>query len=128
MDIIFIHPDRKLTGMYLQKFRQLNVDSAHDGLNGLRKINLYMPAMVVSDIDLPLLSGLSLLKAVRSHRNLHSIPFLFLSRQPFAEESMRLGANDWIDLGSCTQEQVLCRIRGHFQVNRELSRVFKSHV
>lgn len=125
-DILIIHPDKKLVGLYMKRLSSLySVDSAYDGLDGLRKINMLLPNLVVSEYDLPFLSGYSLLKHVRSHKTLHSIPFLFLSDQPFAHEVMEHSANDWITTRQVAPEWVVNRVDQHYFTNKHLIKVSK---
>ncbi len=55
-----------------------------------------MPDLIVSDYDLPSLTGLSLLKYIRAHQSLHSIPFIFLSDHADLASGLSYGANDWL--------------------------------
>lgn len=130
MDILLIHSDKKLVGIYEQKLKNLfSFDSAFDGLTGLRKINSLLPHMVIAAPELPYLSGLSLLKHVRSHKNLHAIPFVFIAHNnPFSEEALRHGANDWINLSEISPTFVLEKIHSHIYANRNLIKHLKSNV
>jgi DNA-binding response OmpR family regulator len=129
MDIILIHTDKKLVNLYGHKLSgQFTFDSAHDGLTGLRKINMHRPHMIISGDSLPYLSGMALLKYVRSHKKLHSVPFIFFSHGPIAFEAMQHAANDWINLNDHTPESVIDRLHGHFHMNRNLIKILKTHV
>ncbi len=95
--ILFIHPDHKLVGIYRNHLNDhLLLDSAHDGLSGLRKIRANRPRIIVSEYKMPFLSGLSLLKYVRQHKDLHATPFLFLTNHEMPEQALGLGASAWL--------------------------------
>lgn len=72
------------------------VQTAVDGLSAVRKVREYTPRVIVSDYDLPLLSGKALLKFVRSHSPTASSPFIFLTKSEFDPDALNLGANDWL--------------------------------
>ena len=98
---------------------RLIVDSAHDGLSSLRGIKACKPHVILSAIDLPLLSGIALLKFVRADRELNSRPFLIYGALADAATALGLGANDWLgpDLSS---DQVLAKIYYHIKINKHL--------
>ena len=114
--ILFIHPDPKLIRLYephLQRY--FAFDSAYDGLSGLRKIRLIKPGLVVSEVDLPKLSGLSLLKFVRSNPSYIHIPFLFLTKNQDPTQALNFGANDWLPRKSTSPSQLIDKIYYHLQ-------------
>ena len=95
--IFFLNPDPKIIALYQPVLQQyFTVDSANDGLTGLRKIRLHQPRLVISDYHLPRLSGLALLKYIRATPTLHAIPFLFLTDHDDPADALSFGANDWI--------------------------------
>ncbi len=118
IQILLANSDRKLTLIheaYLK--RHFSVDSAHNGLSALRQASLLRPNVVVSDYHLPLISGLSLLKYIRSHRHLHSIPFIFLSDHLDASEALSLGANDWLSRTTTSPDHLAEKIYHHLKLN-----------
>ncbi len=113
-NILFIHPDVKLTRLYQPILtRHFVSDSAHDGLSGLRKIRLSKPGVVISDYHLPFLSGLALLKFVRSHHQLAMTPFIFLSDHPGVNQALGSGASDWLIPRESSPELLLNKIYQH---------------
>jgi len=114
--ILFIHPDRKLAEIYRQHLSpHFFVDSAHDGLAGLRQIKLHKPRVIVSDFDLPYMSGLALLGYVRNHPEIHSTPFLFLTRSPMPHDALGLGATAWLDQREHGPESLMQQLSLHRQ-------------
>lgn len=117
--VLFIHPDRKLVEIYRRHLApHFSVDSAHDGLAGLRMIKLHRPRVIVSDADLPFMSGLALLEYVRSHPEIHATPFLFLTRSAMPPEALGLGATAWLDQREHGPDSLLDHLYLHRQALR----------
>ena len=55
------------------------VDVAHDGQEGLEKIEAFKPDVIISDIVMPRLSGFEMFKKVKAVPATSSIPFLFIT-------------------------------------------------
>lgn len=55
------------------------VEVAHDGQEGLEKIQALHPDVIISDIVMPRLSGFEMFKRVKAAPELASIPFLFIT-------------------------------------------------
>ena len=119
--LLLIHPDRKLHGIYAQPLAShFTVDSAFDGIQGLRLIKSLRPDIIVSDYNLPYLSGAALLRYVRSHRDLHSTPFIYLSSDHPEVEALGLGATEWLVLASTTPDILTGRCLNHLKVTQRM--------
>jgi|GEM_PF-2562681 DNA-binding response OmpR family regulator len=119
--ILFTHPNQKLSAIYLRHLGDhFDVDVSHDGLMALRKFKLNAPAAVISDYNLPLLSGLSLLRYVRRQPEFEAIPFIFLTDHADNSHALSFGANDWIDYRSIHPDYLVARIYHHLKLNRHL--------
>ncbi|MBU0551057.1 response regulator [Myxococcota bacterium] len=55
------------------------VEIAVDGLRALRSIDERHPDLIISDVLMPNVDGLSLLKALRGHPETRNIPVIFLT-------------------------------------------------
>ena len=114
VEIVFAHTDDKLSDLYRHKLHpDYRVHTAGDGITALRKVRNIKPRLVVSDIKLPLLSGLSLLKYIRKHPELKSMTFIFLSAAPLHEDALSFGANEWIHQHSSTVDEITDKILRH---------------
>ena len=74
------------------------LELAKDGMAALEQIRQELPDLLVADIKMPKLSGLELIKYVRSELK-SSIPIIIISSLDQDEiilEAFRLGANDFI--------------------------------
>ena len=59
-----------------ERFRVL---LAKDGLDAFQNIMINIPDLIISDIDMPYVNGMELLKAIRDNSKTCSIPFIFLT-------------------------------------------------
>lgn len=118
IQILLANSDRKLTLIHETHLKpHFLVDSAHNGLSALRQVSLRRPSLIISDYHLPLISGLGLLKYIRSHRDLHAIPFLFLTDHADAAAALSHGANDWLSRSATTPEMLAEKIYHHLKLN-----------
>jgi CRP/FNR family transcriptional regulator, cyclic AMP receptor protein len=75
------------------------VCAANNGKEGLDKALQETPDLILSDIRMPVMDGLSLLERVRRLPTLKNARFIFFSsssEKKHIEECMRLGADDYI--------------------------------
>ena len=88
------------------------VNTAENGLKGLKFAFENQPDLVICDVMMPELDGYGVLKELRRHRSTAHIPFIFLtglaSRQD-QRRGMNLGADDYL-LKPFTREEVLTAI------------------
>lgn len=118
--IFIAHSNEKLLALYKSNFKpHFGVDSASDGLSALRRIKLQRPHLILSAIDLPILSGIGLLKSIRSHPQLYTCPFIVLGKTSELAEALSFGANDFFD-HSQSFDQMLPKIHYHIRVNQHV--------
>jgi CheY-like chemotaxis protein len=75
------------------------VSTALDGDEALQKIRINRPHLIISDTDLPRLSGFDLLKQVKSNPETAVIPFVFLTGEKSIDHKIRgleLGVEDYL--------------------------------
>ncbi len=109
---------RRLAGRVLEKDPALRVEYANDGDEALTAIAERRPAAVVTDLEMPGMSGLDLVRAVReSHPGLPVILMTGGGSEDTAVEALRAGAANYVakknlalDLVT-TVEQVLAAAR-----------------
>jgi two-component system chemotaxis response regulator CheY len=68
----------------------VNILEADDGSTGLDIINRKQAELIISDYDLPDMSGIELLKVVQSSDGLKDIPFLMVTKETQADEIIGL--------------------------------------
>ncbi|GIM90695.1 response regulator [Paractinoplanes toevensis] len=69
---------RMITARILRR-AGFTVIEAGDGAEGLRAVREHRPAAVVSDIDMPVMSGVDLCLAIRADDSMKDLPVIFVS-------------------------------------------------
>ncbi len=79
--VLLIDDDPVVTTMYAKMLREqgFEVEIAGNGEEGLEAIRRQLPDVVLLDLDLPKVSGISLLKTVRNRQRTKSLPVVILT-------------------------------------------------
>lgn len=83
----------------LQLEDKFNIHIANDGVEGLKKVHLYHPDIVISDQMMPEMDGLEMLQRIRKDFQISHIPVVILTAKNDDEAKTRatsLGANAYI--------------------------------
>lgn len=100
------------------------VDVSYDGLDGYLKIKQDKPNLVLLDWMLPNISGIDMLKKIRSDESLSNIPVIMLTAKNMERdkiEGLELGADDYITKPFSIKE-LLARISSvlrRYNINKE---------
>lgn len=93
---------RSIINISLQSYGVTNITEAVDGLDALEKLEATVKNssepfhFIVSDLNMPRLNGIELLKKIRAHPNYHNIPFVLVTSEN--EERFRQQAsNEGVD-------------------------------
>ncbi len=89
---------RQLVSRLLEK-NDYEVETASDGLDGLRRLEELEPDLIIADVMMPNLDGLTFTKALKSRRETRSIPIIFLTAKsdPLSMiEGINVGAKFYI--------------------------------
>jgi two-component system chemotaxis response regulator CheY len=90
---------RQLIVFALRRIRGLDVIEADDGVDALRKLAASRLDIILTDINMPIMDGLKLVKRVRSDEALKAIPIVIITTEGAEEDRQRalaLGANAYI--------------------------------
>ncbi|MDB4964420.1 MAG: Chemotaxis regulator - transmits chemoreceptor signals to flagelllar motor component CheY [Myxococcales bacterium] len=90
---------RQLIVFALRRIRGLEVLEADDGVDALRKMAAAKLDIILTDINMPIMDGLKLVKRVRSDEALKGIPIIIITTEGAEEDRQRalaLGANAYI--------------------------------
>ena len=98
--------------------RHYDVEAVSDGQAALEAAWARRPDLVLSDIMMPRLDGLGLLKALRSDQDLRDVPVIFLSARAGEEakvEGLEAGADDYLSKPFSARE-LLARVRANIEM------------
>ncbi len=95
------------------------VDTAPDGQAALESAVADPPDVIVSDVMMPGLDGLGLVRALRAHERTLDVPIVLLSARADASslEALRLGADDYL-LKPIGARELVARVRATVQLSR----------
>jgi two-component system, chemotaxis family, chemotaxis protein CheY len=90
---------RRIIRNYLRQLGFNNVEEAEDGDVALAKLNEAPFDFVITDWNMPKMTGIDLLKAIRSQNNFRNIPVLIITAEAEKEnvvQAAQAGVNDYI--------------------------------
>ncbi len=90
---------RQLLIFALGRVKNLRVTEADDGVDGLRKLAAAKFDIILTDINMPIMDGLKLVKRVRSDPMHRATPIVIITTEGSDEDrqrAMQLGANAYI--------------------------------
>lgn len=90
---------RKVIRNLLKQSGYENLVEAEDGVNALKILKSQKVDFVVSDWNMPNMSGLELLKAVRADEDLKALPFLMVTAEALQENvvaAVKAGVSNYI--------------------------------
>ncbi len=124
--------DRRLAGGLLEQIDGMNVEYAVDGGDALIKMELHVPDIVVTDLDMPSINGLQLVELIR--KGFPVVPVILMTArgsEDIAVKALKAGASSYVPKRqlnhqlSDTVRQVLrvaCHDRAHLRLMRRLVR------
>ncbi len=90
---------RKFAKESLKRLNVTNVTEAEDGKAALTELRKETYDLILSDLHMPNMDGLELLRAVRSDSNLKDIPFIMMTldgKKDVLLEAVKEGLNDYL--------------------------------
>ena len=79
--------------------KQYHVVTANNGMDALHQIKQHAPQLILSDVMMPVMDGIQLLKAVKENVQTQNIPVIFLSARAGEKskiEGYQTGADDYL--------------------------------
>ena len=104
---------RQLLVFALSRVKQLRVTEADDGVDGLKKLAAGKFDIILTDINMPIMDGLKLVKRVRSDPTHKDVPIVIITTESAEEDRQRalsLGANAYITK-PIQAPQVIAKVR-----------------
>jgi len=90
---------RQLLVFALARIKKLKVTEAEDGVDGLRKLAGGKFDLVITDINMPIMDGLKLVKRIRGDETHKDVPIIIITTEGSQEDrqrAMALGATAYI--------------------------------
>src|SRR3989338_1191734 len=99
--VLVVDDDSFLREMYRTKFaiEGFNVEACEDGEQALRRLPKFMPDIVLLDILMPKVDGLTFLKKMKAQKRYRKIPVILLTnlgKKETVDEGFKLGAVDYL--------------------------------
>src|SRR5438552_6375175 len=114
--ILIIEDDQVVANIYRNRFavEGYQVEVAFDGQVGLELLRSFRPDAVVLDLMIPRMTGVELMKKMRSEPDLEKIPVIVSSNtyvSDMLQEAWKAGATKCLSKSTCTPKQVLDLLR-----------------
>lgn len=114
--ILVIEDDRFLRGLLIQKLENegFTISAAVDGNEGMEKIRIEHPDVVLLDIILPGMDGFEILQKAQASQELSKIPIILLTnlgQQEDIERGLRLGAKGYLIKAHFTPSEIVDKIK-----------------
>lgn len=119
-NILIIEDDFFIRDLYEKQFKKegYSVDTSADAEGGLEKIKSHAPNLVLLDLMLPKMSGLDLLKILKSDNNLKSVPVVILTnlgQDQAIKQGFDLGADGYLIKSAYTPSQVVNEVKTYIK-------------
>ncbi len=117
--IVDDNPDMRT---YIQRLtmREFRVETAPNGQIALEMVQQKQPDLIISDIMMPVLDGIGLLRALKANPETAAIPVIFLSARAGEEariEGYDTGADDYL-VKPFSAKELLARVRSQIKLSR----------
>ena len=114
--MILIVDDQKDLGTALERLLRYaghEAVSVTGGTEALAMLHVRKPSLLVLDVNMPDIDGLTVLKTIKEHPELKDVPVAMYSadiKETTRAEAMRLGAVDFVVKGTVGFEKLVARI------------------
>lgn len=118
--ILLIEDDQLIANIYRNKLAtgdHYKVELARDGESGLEMLAQFQPDAVILDLMLPKMTGLEVLKVIRSRESSRGTPVIVFSNtylSNLVQEAWKTGATKCLSKSSCTPKQLISVLKGIF--------------
>jgi CheY-like chemotaxis protein len=114
--ILIIEDDQIVANVYRNKLavEGYKVELANDGESGLRIMRTFQPQIIILDLMLPTISGVDVIKEIRSEEQFVKTPIVVFSNTYMTnliQDAWRAGANKCLSKASCTPKDVIEVVR-----------------
>lgn len=114
--ILLIDDDPFILDMYVFKLKEtgFEIDIAHNGKEGLAKVQSFQPDVVLLDIVMPAMDGFDVLRELQKNKPGHPMKKILLTnlgQKEDVERGMQLGADDYIIKAHFTPTEVVEKVK-----------------
>jgi DNA-binding response OmpR family regulator len=122
--ILIVEDDQIVANIYRNKFsvEGYEVEIALDGQAGLALVRKFQPDAVILDLMLPKMTGVEVMKSIRSEPAFEKLPVIVFSNTyltNMVQEAWKAGATKCLSKANCTPKQVLEVVRNALARNGE---------
>src|ERR1035441_898433 len=120
--ILIIEDDLIVANIYRNKLavEGYQVQTALDGLAGLETVHSFKPDAVILDVVLPKMTGVALIKQLRSEPDFQKLPVIVFSNtylSNMVQEAWKTGATKCLSKANCSPKQLIEVLRGVLSQN-----------
>ena len=120
--VLIIEDDLLVGNIYRNKFsvEGFQVDLALDGLAGLEKLRTFRPDAVILDLMLPKMTGVEVMKQIRSEQAFQNLPVIVFSNTyltNLVQEAWKAGATKCLSKANCTPRHLIEVVRSALGLN-----------
>ncbi|HEX6846827.1 MAG TPA: PAS domain-containing protein [Chitinophagaceae bacterium] len=101
--------------------KKFNVIIAANGMEALHKIRSEEPSLVISDIMMPIMDGIGLLKEIREDKHYAKLPLILLTARAGEEsriEGLQTGADDYL-VKPFSAKELLAKVEGQLKLAKK---------
>jgi CheY-like chemotaxis protein len=114
--ILLIDDDLFVTTLYAAKLQSegFAVDTAHSGNEAIEKIEKHSPDVIILDLNMPGISGVELLRAIRAVPLFHHIPVIIFSSgyiRTLVDEATQLGVYRILAKSQCSPKMLISEVK-----------------
>ncbi len=114
--ILIIEDDQIVANVYRNKLavEGYQTEVALDGETGLKIMRTFQPDIIILDLMLPKMSGVDVIKEVRSEADFAKLPIIVFSNTYLTnliQEAWKAGANKCLSKASCSPQEILDVVR-----------------
>ena len=93
------HHDTSFTLCKLLKLEGYDVDHAIDGMAGYKSASIHHPDLIVTDVQMPRMNGIDMIKRIRTRDELKGVPILVMSAygKRVISDALSAGADGYIE-------------------------------
>jgi DNA-binding response OmpR family regulator len=114
--ILIIEDDQIVANVYRNKFavEGYRTEAAHDGESGLQLMRTFQPDAIVLDLMLPKMSGVEVIKEIRSDAEFSKVPIIVFSNMyltNLVQDAWKAGATKCVSKINCSPKEFLDLVR-----------------